>query len=173
MLVDRLDLALLASCVTGIVWMATPSPASPPDPPIVLAVDARVMCSLDGGMPELMQGPYAFLGDALGGELDVKTMVGVAPFDQLTVVRTGGTPDLTNHNRLVLAIRVDGGWYTRELADGLGPFCGGMGSPIWVDAEAGAPRIIDGAVSVRVHETYRQGDSERSSDSLVECRLEP
>lgn len=171
--VDRLDLALLATCATGIVWMATRSPTRPPEPNIVLPYDRQMACSTNGGMPEPMQGPYAFLGGASGGDLDVKTMIGVAPYDQLTVVRTGGgTPDLTNHDRLVLAIRAGGQWYTRELAS-MGPFCGGMGSPTWVDAEASAPRIIDGAVSVRVHETYRQGDSERSSDSLVECRLEP
>ncbi len=187
MLVDRLDLALLAASITGIVWMAarSPAPAGPPGGEVVVAPDTGCTllaapprpptptCSTNGGAPEAMQGPFGSLGDAAGGELDVKAMAGVAPFDELTVLRIGdGTPDLSSHDRLALAIRVGGLWYTRDLAS-IGPFCGGMGHPTWVDAEAAAPRIVDGAVSVRVRETYRQGDSERTADTLVECRLDP
>lgn len=186
MLVDRLTLGMLALGITGIVWLAWPASETARvsydgwQADGVLIEDGpctgpaiRVTCSTNGGLPEAMQGPFSDLSEAIGGELDVKTMAGVAPFQQLTVVHSGvGTPDLTNHDRLVLVLQVGGGWFTHELAS-IGPFCGGTGSPTWVDAEAAAPRIVDGAVSVRAHETYRQGDSERSSDSLVECRLEP
>lgn len=192
MVVDRLGIAMLAVGAVGVVWLAWPAPdverirrcADCGPVPMAASIQGdkdcpgirlpQPVCSTDGGTPEPMQGPFDSLGAAAGsGELDVKTMRGVAPFDELTVLHAGdGTPDLSSHDRLVLVIRVGAWWYTRELAS-IGPFCGGMGSPTWVDAEASAPRIVDGAVSVRTHETFRQGDSERSSDSLVECRLNP
>lgn len=174
MLVGRLDLGMLALGVSGIVWLsAPPREAEPRGNHVAQAPPIDVMCSTNGRAPEAMEGPFFDLGGAVGGQLDVKAMVGVAPFQQVTVVHFGdGAPDLMKHDRLVLAVQVGGSWFTRDLAT-IGPFCGDMGSPTWVDAEADAPRIAGGAVSVRVHETYRQGESERASDSLVECHLEP
>jgi hypothetical protein len=177
MLVDRLGIVLFALGTTGIVWLASRSPDAPARvrraPPAAEAKPPALACSTNGSIAEAMQGPFASLGEAVSGELDVKVMRGVAPYDELTVVRVGdGEPDLTNHDRLVLVVQVGGRWFTHELAT-VGPFCGGMGTPVWVDAEAAAPRILDGAVSVRVHESYHQGDSERAYDSLVECRPEP
>lgn len=170
-MLDRLGLAMLALGTLGVGLLAWPSAQRIRPAPQVNAIPVPY-CSADGGTAEMMQGPLRSLEDVCGS-CDAEVADGIAPFHQVTVLRVGdGAADLTNHDRLLLVVRSDVGWFTRELAS-VGPFCGGMGSPTWVDAEANAPRIIDGVLSVRVHETFRQGDSERTADTLVECRIAP
>ena len=159
--VDRLLFALAA---VGIVWMATPEkrPAKPVRVPV---------CVQDNALPEPMKGPFDSLAAAAKTtELNVKMQRGTGAFAELTVMRLKADPSDLAREHLQLVVRVDHRWFTYSLAS-TGTHCTGGPEPLWIDAEADAPRVIDDIVTVRVNETFSSGHARWAGSSHVECRV--
>ena len=152
MVVDRLLFALAAA---GIVWMATPS-KRPSDPAPV--------CTEDGGLPQRMQGPFDSLEAATGSDaVNVRMRHGAGTFDELTVMGAE-----------TLVVRVDHRWFRYRITGTGAPLSEDEEAPIWIDVEAGAPRIVDDTIVVQFFPTrnYSRGVVGPSSGfHFVTCRV--
>ncbi|HEU0035168.1 MAG TPA: hypothetical protein VFQ53_31300 [Kofleriaceae bacterium] len=187
MVVDRMGTVLFAVGIVGIAWMAGSGPVAGSDRSVArqkpsganaAALEAPPITSTFG---EPMRGPFDSLDMVCNGcELNVKVMKGVAPFEELTVIVFGhehDPPDLGDFAPTELAVRIKSKWYFKTLGkDGVA--CGGMGSPIWSDIKAEAPRFVQTShshgneVSVRIVEHHSSGNTTRTFEAQVVCGLD-
>jgi hypothetical protein len=187
MVVDRLGTALLGVGIAGIAWMAGSGHSRDSGKSVaplrrVVANDvAREVPAVTTTFGEPMRGPFDALDAVCDGcPLNVKVMKGVAPFEELTVIVFGHEREsagLGDFAPTELAVRIDSKWYFKKLGED-GVACGGMGSPVWSDIQADAPRFVDTAhsrgieVSVRTIENHSSGNKTRTFEQQILCGVD-
>ena len=120
-----------------------------------------------------MRGPYESLaGDCATCAIDAAAAIGVAPIDQYTVITHAETGGLGEQRAYSLAIHTAEGWWFHDLASA-GAFCGGMGTPTWVDVDADAPHQHGASVTVHFTEHLRRGDTKWAVETTVTCSVAP
>jgi hypothetical protein len=187
MVVDRLGTVLFAVGIAGIAWMAASGHPCGSRLPVARRGSAAISevtpaaAAITTTFGEPMRGPFDSLDAVCNGcELDVKVMKGVAPFEEVTVIVVGHAhepPGLGDFAPTELAVRIDSKWYFKKLGEE-GVACGGMGSPIWSDIKADAPRFVQTSlghgieISVRTIEHHSSGKTKRTFEDQVVCGID-